>query len=85
MKGIDHAVGPIMRKRRSWEALAKTDRFHTIGYGIEWFEDIRQNMPKLEELSGFNQQDYTQWLIERNRQHSISNLIHFTNRLGKNR
>jgi hypothetical protein len=83
MKGIDHATGPILRKRRSWEALAKTDRFHIIGYGMEWFEDTKRNMPKLEEKSGFNQQDYQQWLKDRNRQHSSSNMIHFTNWIGE--
>ncbi len=83
MKGVDNTVGPIKRKRKSWEALARTERFHMIGYGIEWFEDTKRNMPRIEELSGFNQLDYSQWLEDRNRQHSISNLIHFTNWIGK--
>jgi len=85
MKGIDHSVGPVFRGRKSWEALAKTRRFEIEGFGREWFEDIKKNMPQLEKQSGFNQNDYTQWLKDRNRKHSISNLIHFTNWLDKKR
>ena len=83
MKNVDNALQPIIRKRRSWDALAKTERFDVIAYGQEWFEDTKRNMPRLEELSGFNRQDYIQWLKDRKRQHSTSNLIHFTNWIGK--
>ena len=79
MKNVDNELSATGHKRRSWQALARTNRFSVIAYSIEWFEDVKRNMPRLEELSGFNRSDYIQWLKDRNRQHSISNLIHFTN------
>jgi hypothetical protein len=80
MKVLDNIIGPVKRvKRKSWEALAKTQRFQTVIYSREWFEDLKRKMPELEKIVGFNQQDYLQWLKDRNRQHNISNMIHFTN------
>lgn len=32
MKALDHTVGPVKRKRASWEALRATDRFETLSY-----------------------------------------------------
>lgn len=83
MKGVDHAIQASGRKRKSWETLAKTGRFDVIAYGLEWFEDVKRNMPTLQQKAGFNREDYLCWLKEKKRQHSISNLIHFTNWIAK--
>lgn len=83
MKALDHTVGPVKRKRASWEALRATGRFETWGYSEEWFLDLKNHLPALEELVKFNQKDYENWLTEKNRQHNISNLFHFTNVLAR--
>ena len=80
MKEMDNKIGPVKRPmRKSWAALSGTRRFQAIGYSWEWFKDLRRKLPELEKRSGINQQAYVQWLKERNRQHSISNMVHFTN------
>ena len=43
-KALDHTVGPIKRKRRSWELLRATDQFETYGYSEEWFKDLKAHM-----------------------------------------
>jgi hypothetical protein len=78
-KALDHAVGPIRRKRKSWELLRATGRFETIAYGEEWLTDLKARIDsgEIEKLVGFNESDYLRWLKESNRKHSITNLIHF--------
>jgi hypothetical protein len=77
MKALDHTVGPVKRKRASWEALRATDRFETFSYSEEWFSDLKRNLGNLEQKVGFNQKDYEQWLKERKRHHDLSNLFEF--------
>ena len=79
MKALDNDRGPVKRKRKSWQTLRQTERFHTGAFSWEWFEDLKRNMPRLEEMTGLTRDKYLAWLKERNRQHSISNLIHYTN------
>lgn len=83
MKNVDHELSGGVRKRKSWQALARTRRFYVIAYSLEWFEDLKRNMSRLQEKTGFNQEDYLRWLKDRNRQHSMSNLIHFVNGMAK--
>jgi hypothetical protein len=79
MKALDHTVGPVKRTRKSWEVLRATERFETLSYSSQWFSDLKKHLDSgdLEQIVGFNQQDYVNWLNERNRQHNVSNLFHF--------
>jgi hypothetical protein len=84
MKILDNKIGPKQRPtRKSWETLSASHQFQTTVYTRAWFEDIQRNMPKLEEMTGINREMYLNWLGKRNRQHSISNLVHFTNWKGQ--
>jgi hypothetical protein len=78
-KTLDHTVGPVKRKRRSWEALRGTKRFETFSYSIDWFRDLKKHIDsgQLEKIVGFNESDYMGWLRSSGRKHSTSNLIHF--------
>jgi len=78
-KALDHTVGEIKRKRRSWEILRGTGRFETYSYSEEWFADLKRHIEsgQLEQKVGFNEKDYIQWLAQRNRRHNMSNLIEF--------
>jgi len=57
--------------------LKATNRFETIAYGKEWFEDLKKNLPELEKKAGFNESDYLRWLEEKGFKHNMSNLIAF--------
>lgn len=83
-KALDHTVGPVRRKRRSWELLRATQRFETLSYSEQWFTDYKKHLDsgELEKIVGFNVDDYRQWLRENNRQHSTSNLFHFLEWIG---
>jgi hypothetical protein len=76
-KALDHTVGRVKRKRKSWEVLRGTGRFETISYSKQWFEDLKRNLGNLENKVGFNQQDYSQWLTDRGRHHDLSNVFQF--------
>jgi hypothetical protein len=78
-KALDHTVGPVKRKRKSWELLRSTQRFETFSYGADWFRDLKAhiNSGELEKIVGFNEGDYKGWLKTTGRQHNISNLVHF--------
>ena len=80
MKILDNDIGPKKYPTRmSWKALSATHQFQAIVFTRAWFEDTKRNMPKLEEMTGFNRDIYLGWLREKKRQHSVSNLMHFTN------
>lgn len=84
MKALDNQVGPIKRPvRKSWDALHASGRFIVEGYTTEWFNDLKKNYGELEKTVGFTWKDYFGWLANGNRQHNISNLIHFTNWIAK--
>lgn len=78
-KALDHEVGPIKRKRGSWDLLRATGRFATIAYTEEWFKDLRAHYDsgELQRISGVNEGDYRAWLLKRRRQHNMSNLLEF--------
>jgi hypothetical protein len=78
-KALDHAVGPIKRKRKSWELLRATGRFETYSYSDQWFRDFKKQLDsgQAEKIAGFNESDYLAWLKESGRAHSVSNLFHF--------
>jgi hypothetical protein len=78
-KALDHTVGPIKRKRKSWEVLRSTKRFETLSYSDQWFSDLKAHIDsgELEKLVGFNESDYVNWLKKSGREHCTSNLIHF--------
>lgn len=84
-KALDHTVGPIKRKRRSWELLRATDQFEIYAYSEEWFNDLKAHMEsgEVERLAGFNEGDYKRWLAGRKRQHSLSNLFKFLRSLDE--
>jgi hypothetical protein len=78
-KAVDHSVGPIKRKRKSWELLRGTDRFETYGYSEQWFIDLKNHLDsgELEKRVGFNESDYKQWLAKQHRHDNLSNLFAF--------
>jgi len=83
MKALDHAVGPIKRRRQSWDVLRATERFEGHAYSTDWFLDLRKHYSELEKKVGFKQSDYAEWLKRKNRQHSVSNVFHFMHWKGK--
>jgi hypothetical protein len=78
-KALDHTVGPIKRKRRSWETLRATGRFETLSYSDDWFQDLKRHIDsgELEKIVGFKESDYIGWLEAGGRRHSTTNLITF--------
>jgi hypothetical protein len=79
MKALDNIIGPVKRpERRSWKALAAHNNFQISCYSREYFADLRKKMPELEKKMGYSVNDYWPWLKGRNRQHSISSLVDFT-------
>jgi hypothetical protein len=78
-KALDHTIGPVKRKRKSWELLRATQRFETFSYSQDWFRDLKAhiNSGELDRIVGFNEAGYKGWLKTTGRQHSISNLVHF--------
>jgi hypothetical protein len=83
-KALDHTVGPIKRKRKSWELLRSTERFEVYSYSEDWFRDLKKHLDSgdLEKIVGFNESDYKAWLRNTGRQHSTSNLFHFLGWIG---
>ncbi len=83
MKALDHTVGPKKRRRASWDALRATERFEVFSYSEDWLTGLKKDMANLEKKLGYDQESYLNWLKEKNRQHSVSNLFHFTNHKWK--
>jgi len=78
MKALDNAVGPQKRPiRKSWKALRETGNFDVDAFSTDWFEDMKRKLPEAEKMLGMNRDSYRQWLRERNRQHSITNMFHY--------
>ncbi|MGP8227192.1 MAG: hypothetical protein ACLQGT_13690 [Terracidiphilus sp.] len=81
-KALDHTVGPVKRARKSWEAL-RSSGFETFSYSKEWFADLRKHIESgdLTQRVGFTPQDYGNWLKETGRQHNITNMFTFMDRM----
>jgi hypothetical protein len=78
MKALDNRIGPVKRKiRKSWEALADTQRFQIDMFSVEWFEDMKRKLPETEQKMNMNRDMYIEWLRQRNRQHNVSNMFQF--------
>jgi hypothetical protein len=55
MKALDNKIGPKKRDpRKSWLALYNTRRFTIEVLSDEWFDGLKQRMPKLEEATGMS-------------------------------
>ena len=82
-KALDHTVGPKRRSRKSWEVLRGTGRFETYSYSSGWFADLKQDIESgdLERKVRFKKEDYVNWLRASRRQHNISNLFTFMDRM----
>lgn len=78
-KALDHTVGPIKRKRKSWDLLRATNRFETYSYGEEWFSSLKahKDSGELEKLVGFNESDYLSWLSRQQLKHNSYNIFAF--------
>jgi hypothetical protein len=78
-KALDHTVGAIKRKRKSWELLRATQRFETLSYSEDWFRDLKRDIESgnLGKKVNFTADDYKQWLSDRKRHHDLSNLFQF--------
>jgi len=85
MKALDHTVGPVKRRRASWDALRATQRFETYSYSEQWFIDLKANIDSgsLKRKVNFDQGDYVRWLKERNRHHDLTNLFLFIDWIRK--
>jgi hypothetical protein len=78
MKALDNKIGPVKRPpRKSWEALDRSHKFQIEVYSDGWFDGLKRDYPKLEEMVGFCEKDYLEWLKQRNRHHNMTNLILF--------
>ena len=82
-KALDHTVGPVKRPRKSWDALRSTGRFETYSYSIEWFNDLRKHIESgnLTQMVKFTPEDYQNWLQEVGRQHNLTNMFTFIDRM----
>lgn len=84
MKALDNVVGPVKRPRRqSMKVLEESDRFWTKAYSVDWFNGLKSQYSEVEKLAGFTLEHYWNWLDERKRQHSTSNLILFADWMAK--
>ncbi|MDR3799177.1 MAG: hypothetical protein P4K93_13555 [Terracidiphilus sp.] len=87
-KALDHELGPIKRKRRSWELLRSTGQFETVAHSDEWFQSLKghQESGELAKVAGFDAHDYESWLSKTGRTHNTGNMIKFIRSLnGKQR
>ena len=84
-KALDHTVGPIKRKRKSWQALRDTGRFETLSFSEEWFLDLKRDIQSgnLGKKVQFNYGDYQQWLKDKGRAHNMSNILRFIDWIRK--
>jgi hypothetical protein len=84
-KALDHTVGPVKRKRKSWELLRATQRFETYSYSEDWFYDLKAHIDsgELGEIVGFRESDYLSWLKKSGRKHSITSLFDFLDWIGR--
>jgi hypothetical protein len=81
-KALDHTVGPVKRARKSWEALSACG-FETFSYSKEWFADLRKHIEsgELGDKVGFMPEDYAEWLQKTGRQHNITNMFAFMDKM----
>ena len=81
-KALDHTVGPKKRTRKSWEVLRSVG-FETYSYSNEWFDSLRSHIQSgdLAQRVKFTPQDYKEWLQKSRRQHSITNMFTFMDRM----
>jgi hypothetical protein len=78
MKAYDNRFGPTKREpRKSWLALRDTNRFHVEAIGDSWFEDLREQMARLEKDTGQSRDDYLRWLDTHKMQHSTTSLFRY--------
>jgi hypothetical protein len=78
MKALDNEIGPVKRPiRRSWEALRNTGRFVVYSFSTQYFNNIKKDLPNLEEEFGFDASDYAAWLQEKGRQWNVTNYFEF--------
>jgi hypothetical protein len=84
-KALDHTVGPVKRKRKSWELLRATQRFETYSYSEDWFRDLKAHIDsgELGKIVGFRESDYLSWLKKCGRKHSIASLFDFLDWIGR--
>jgi hypothetical protein len=72
--------------RKSWAALHDTGRFHIDAISIDWFKDLRRQMPELERQSKMSGDQYSEWLRANKLQHNVTNMFRFmewTDKKGK--
>jgi hypothetical protein len=81
-KALDHTVGPKKRVRKSWEVL-RASGFETFSYSNEWFSDLQKHFQSgdMEQRVGFKPEDYKEWLQAQNRQHNVTNMFTFMDRM----
>ncbi len=78
MKLFDNSFGPIKREpRKSWLALRDTGRFHVEAISDDWFQDLKKQMPAMEQARGQSRSDYVLWLKQHKQQHSTTNLFRY--------
>ncbi len=84
-KALDHTVGEVKRRRKSWQVLRETGRFETLSFSTQWFLDLKKDIESgnLERKVRFNQGDYQQWLRDKNRHHNMSNILQFLDWIRK--
>jgi len=78
MKAFDNRFGPKKRpERKSWSALRRTGRFQINAVSIDWFEDLKRKMAKLEKLTGLSREGYLAWLNQHKLLHNTTNMFRY--------
>jgi hypothetical protein len=78
MKAADTAFGHNKREaRKSWLTLRETDRFHIEAIGAQWFENLKRQMPALDEVTGMSATDYREWLKKHRLHHCTTTMFRY--------
>lgn len=77
MKALDNDIGPVKRKRRSWQALSATQRFAAYSWSHDWFRDFSADFENVKQRIGFSEDESMKWLREKRLEPNFANLIRF--------
>ena len=78
MKAFDNEISPVRRPiRKSWQALWSTGRFMIYGFSKPYFEAAKKDIPNIDELLKFSNEDFTSWLTRKKRIWNVTNYFEF--------
>jgi hypothetical protein len=77
MKALDNDIGPVKRRRRSWQTLSATKRFTAYSYSHDWFRDFSVDYENVKQRLGYSDEECMKWLREKRLQPNFANLVRF--------